>query len=228
MQILRTLLDPNSFFNIELLLGVAFILLGVMDPFVLPIPRTNGIRVNIPLQQKKHLFRLGLGMIILAIVMMGFTNWAGLFSPIPRKAGSQMDHRSVAYVAPTQFFVSQAFAEAAGIGAALEKLTIPQRHVGIFNTEADGRIGIYIGDVHLTRASRYIVFRIPPDWSDPGRIEADDLKKRLAPGSTLSEGRVANGGTIPFDMGSHRYDARVALKWYPFGEDFAEVAMYRR
>lgn len=218
------ILNPNNFWNLVFLVGTGLIVMSATR-ISIPVPWRKDQRLDlsrVPKGKQTLFCALGVFLVVIAVLMAGFSHWAGLVSP----KASGVPGKAVGSV------TTWILLDAGGIALAdssdshpVAQLDILQRHVALPEDRLKG-LGIYIGDIHLFQSSVLIVFRADDTDLDIVReYRPNDIRERVRDKEVLIDDRISRGDRIVFEFDGTRYVLQARLRWYVVGEDFAEVTV---
>lgn len=223
-DLMKEFLSLNSFWNIVFLSGFVLTVLSG-TPIPLPGPGTDGPRraLQVPRHKQKSFFVCGLLLILVSLLMVGATHWAGLISPKRESAGGAEPEARTTRMPSLSFgLASPAFAQELGHEAARDvtRFELLQRHVHPLGGELQG-LSVYLSDVHLIDTSRVIIFRNQSDPQTSQAGEYDSFRTRIPDSAILLDAKLSQNNQLRFKLDGKEYAIRAQYRWYPIGQDFA-------
>ena len=224
---MKGLLDPNCFWNLVFLTGAGITALTALGgPISITVKSTAvSIIPKIPKSRQARFFVTGTGLMTISMLMIVLTHWGGLVSDAGSESSASQkevpEHRS--WTAP--FRITDTVLAATDADAPLAEFKVVQEHARIVPNLFEGRVAIYITDVHLIGSTRILVFLTEEQLDENSEISYESLRKRIPDQNVLADTKISDSAGVDFSLSGKQYHLSIKLKWYLVGKDYAHITL---
>jgi hypothetical protein len=216
---MEKLLNPNSFWNLVFLAGTGMTIVSVASPLRIPW-KGDEVLIRIPVKKQKTFLILGIVLIAISLIIVSIPSWAGFFSPAEKSPDTFSRETALNRIESFGFSLTQAAyaAETTDDSESVASFRLVQRRYLTINKHFEGKLGVYLGDVHLVNPNRIVLF--VPQASMPPKGKLESMNTVVPPGSIIAAANITDGQSLEFTFEGKKYKLLAHFDWYIVGEDY--------